>query len=389
MILHIDMDAFYASVEERDNPEVRGHCVIIGGLSGRGVVASANYAARKFGVHSAMPVFQARQRCPRAVFIAPRMSRYREVSEEVISIFREYSPLVEQVSIDEAYVDVTGCERLWGSPPVIARLIKDRIRDTLRLTCSVGVAPNKFLAKIASDMEKPDGLVVISPEDVPAFVATLPVRKVPGVGHKTENLLKKLGIRVLGDLEKYSEKDLIRALGSFGRRLKILAGGIDTSPVIPHHDAKSVSAEETLRHDTRDTAVLKHHMLRQAAEVGRELRALNVRTRTITLKIKYADFTQVTRSATVSSPTQSSHDMYQEAVKLLAGSSLKREVRLIGLGASNLVPESVPVQMELFEDAIAAPTSRETLEKAVDYLTDKYGTEIITQATLKDPTRNR
>jgi len=389
MILHIDMDAFYASVEERDNPAVRGQCVVVGGVSGRGVVSSANYAARRFGVHSAMPVFQARQKCPHAVFIAPRMSRYREVSETVMAIFREYSPLVEQVSIDEAYVDVTGCERLWGMPPVIARRIKDRVRDALHLTCSVGVAPNKFLAKVASDMKKPEGLVVIRPEDVLSFVATLPVGKVPGVGQKTGRLLEKLGVSVLGDLEKYSEKDLMRALGAFGRRLKQLAGGIDTTPVVPHHDAKSISTEETLRHDTRDTAVLRQHLLRQAAEIGRELRTLHVRARTITLKIKYADFNQVTRSATVPSPTQASHDIYQVAVKLLADSPLKRDVRLIGVGASNFASESVPVQMELFEDELAVPPRREILEKAVDYLKDKYGTEIITQATLKDPTRNR
>ncbi|MBN2397053.1 MAG: DNA polymerase IV, partial [Deltaproteobacteria bacterium] len=281
----MDMDAFYASVEELDNPALKGRCVIVGGQSERGVVSAANYEARKFGVHSAMPIFQARRRCPGAIFLPPRMSRYRELSARIMDILREFSPLVEPISIDEAYVDVTGCERLFGGVEEIALRIKLKIKEEVGLTCSLGGAPNKFLAKIASDMDKPDGLTIIAPETVDRFIESLPIHKVPGVGKNTQERLRLMGISALGDVKRYPEEVMMRRLGTFGHRLAEFARGIDRSAVTPVTEMKSVSAEETLPADTDDRGLLKRYVLGQAERVARELRGAGVRGRTISIKI--------------------------------------------------------------------------------------------------------
>ena len=225
MILHIDMDAFYASVEQLDDPRLKNKCVVVGGTSNRGVVSAASYEARRFGVRSAMPIYQARQKCPHGIFVPPRMDRYQAISKKIMTILRDFSPLVEPVSIDEAYVDITGCQRLFGEPLEIAREIKGKIWDTVNLTCSVGIAPKKFLAKIASDMQKPDGLTMIPADEVAAFVESLPVGKVPGIGNKMHRQLELLGIRALGDVRRLPQKTLLQHLGKFGARLHALACG--------------------------------------------------------------------------------------------------------------------------------------------------------------------
>jgi DNA polymerase-4 len=383
MILHIDMDAFFASVEQRDNPELRGKCVIVGGTSNRGVVCAASYEARRFGVHSAMPVFQARKHCPHGVFIPPRFSRYKEISRKIMSIFMEFTPLVEAVSIDEAYLDVTGCERLHGGAEEIAKKIKIKIRESVHLSCSVGVAPNKFIAKIASDLKKPDGLVTVSPEQVRDFVESLPVGKVPGVGAVTGERLDALGIRTLRDVKKYSEDALTKRLGKFGRRLAELACGIDPSPVSPSSEHKSISSEETLQVDTGDKKVLSGHLLEQSEDVAKQLRKLEIKAKTITLKIKHSDFTQATRSTTLAVPTRSSKILYREALGLLMKYPIRKKIRLIGMGTSNLIPKGVPVQSGLFEEEEECGDKWERVDCALDSITEKFGKSIIGRAALK------
>ena len=380
----MDMDAFYASVEELDNPLLKGKCVIVGGQSERGVVSAANYEARKFGVHSAMPVFQAREKCPEAIFLPPRMGRYKELSAKFMSILREFSPLVEPVSIDEAYVDIAGCERLFGGINEIAPSIKKRIREGLNLTCSLGAAPNKFLAKIASDMDKPDGLTIIMPENVQQFIESLPIHKVPGVGKNTHDKLKLLGIRTLGDVKNYPAEIIIRKFGKFGRRLMELADGIDRSVVTPVSKTKSVSAEETLLRDTDDKQALKRYILKQAERVARELRKLDVRARTISVKIKHSDFKQVTRSVTIEDPTQSSEVIIREAFQLLERYRMPKEARLIGVGVSNLVSETGPAQVDIFERDDPENSNWEKLDEAIDTITEKFGTDVIKRASLND-----
>ncbi|MCK4534766.1 MAG: DNA polymerase IV, partial [Syntrophobacterales bacterium] len=371
------------SVEELDNPLLKGKCVIVGGQSERGVVSAANYEARKFGVHSAMPVFQAREKCPEAIFLPPRMGRYKELSAKFMSILREFSPLVEPVSIDEAYVDITGCERLFGGINEIALSIKERIKERLDLTCSLGAAPNKFLAKIASDMDKPDGLTIIIPEDVDQFIESLPIHKVPGVGKNTHNKLKLMGVKTLGDVKKYPEEVLVRRFGTFGRRLAKLADGIDRSVVTPVSETKSVSAEETLSEDTENKDVLGKYILEQSEKIGRELRKLGIMARTISVKIKYSDFKQVTRSVTIKEPTQSSDIIIREASQLLGNYRMPNKTRLIGVGASNLVSGVEQVQTDIFEQGNTKNSNWQKLDKAIDTITDKFGTEIIKRASLK------
>jgi DNA polymerase-4 len=384
MILHLDMDAFYASVEQRDHPRLKGQCVIVGGTSGRGVVSAASYEARKFGVRSAMPIFQARRLCPQGVFVSPRMDRYREVSREVMAILQEFSPLVEPVSIDEAFIDLAGTERLHGPPPVLARTIKGKILESLQLTCSVGVAPNRFLAKIASDFQKPDGLTVISPEQVRKFIERLPIAKVPGVGPKTLAKVEQLGVRFLGDIRKFSESALESIFGSYGRRLLALAGGIDPTPVAPHSPAKSVSSECTLEEDTCETTALTRCLLEQADEVAAGLRKEGVKARTVVLKIKHADFNLFTRRATFTPPTQSSKVLYRQALRLLDAYRLTQKIRLIGLGATGFVPADAPRQQELFAATEKAQGGWEKIDQTLETIKSKFGKKVIRRATLKE-----
>lgn len=384
MILHIDMDAFYASVEQLDDPRLKNKCVIVGGTSNRGVVSAASYEARQFGVRSAMPIYQAKQKCPHGIFVPPRMDRYQEVSKKIMAVLRDFSPLVEPVSIDEAYVDVTGCQRLFGEPEEIAWEIKRKIKETVKLTCSVGLAPNKFLAKIASDMQKPNGLTLIPPEKVAAFVDSLPINKVPGVGNKMQRQLELLGIRTLGDVQRLPQKTLLRHLGKFGVRLRALSSGTDDSPVTPYAPHKSISCEHTLAADTRDTELLKHFLLRQSEEVAKHLRHAGVRAKTITIKIKDADFKQFTRRATSAIPTQSSKTIYRHAARLMDDFKITKKIRLIGVGASGFSPVTTSVQMGLFEHNEAGGGDWEKIDKTLDLIGQKFGKKVVGRATLKD-----
>jgi DNA polymerase-4 len=384
MILHIDMDAFYASVEQLDHPEYKGKCVIVGGQSNRSVVSAASYEARKFGVHSAMPMFQARQKCSGGIIVAPRMARYKEISRIIMNLLKEFTPLLEVVSIDEAYMDLSGSDKLHGDPVDIGTEIKNKILSAVNLTCSVGIAPNKFLAKIASDMNKPDGLTIIQESEVESFVQPLAIRKVPGVGEKTAAQLSRMGVKTLGDVHKFSEEALIKRLGKFGRRLKQLSLGIDTSAVQPDSRHKSISSERTLSADTSDLNKLKVFLLKQSETVAAGLRKEGLRAKTITLKMKTADFKIFTRSRTLNAPTRSSENIYLEAEKLLASFNLTPKVRLIGVGASGLISASVPVQMDLFSQNSAATQTWERVDQTLDSIQQKFGKDAIRRASLKE-----
>jgi DNA polymerase-4 len=384
MILHIDMDAFYASVEQLDNPWLKGKCVIVGGTSKRGVVSASSYEARRFGVRSAMPIFQARQKCPNGVFIPPRMVRYREVSKEIMAILRKFSPQVEVVSIDEAYIDISGSQRLHGNPEAMARDIKNTIKEKLALTCSVGVAPVKFLAKVASDMDKPDGLTIIPPAEMAQFIERLPVQKVAGVGKKTFQRLEAMGIKTLGDVNKFPPKMLQNRLGKFGQRLIELASGRDRSSVTPWSPHKSVSSERTLGEDTRDKNLLHKYLLKQSEEVARQLRKAGVKAKTITLKIKHADFKQYTRSKTISTATRSSETIYQHAASLLDNYELTQKIRLIGVGTSGFQSAGQPVQLSLFDRNEQSDKSWEIVDRTVENITQKFGRDAIKRGSLKE-----
>ncbi len=384
MILHLDMDAFFASVEQLDDPELKGKPVIVGKSSGRGVVTTASYEARKHGVHSAMPIFEAKKKCPQGIIVPGRMERYKEISAEIISLLGDFSPLVEQVSIDEAYLDISGCKKIFGGPEKIGADIKKKIKETINLSCSVGIAPVKFLAKIASDMKKPDGLTIITSDHMPKFIDKLDIRKVSGVGKSMTRQLEILGIRSLGDIKKYSETALTNRLGKYGHRLIAFSKGIDDSPVTPFNQAKSISAENTLSMDTLDKEELKAYLLRHSERVGRQLRRNKVRAGTIMLKIKTAEFKLLTRSMTIKEPTQSTEIIYRKAATLLENFRVEKKIRLIGVGVSGLLPETGPVQMELFEETCEHTSNWEKVDRAVDGIAEKYGNHAVKRASIYD-----
>ena len=385
MILHIDMDAFYASVEQLDNPALKGKCVIVGGTSRRGVVSAASYEARKFGVHSAMPIFQARQKCPEGFFVPVRMARYKQVSRQIMAILHRYSPLVEPISIDEAFVDISGCERMYGAVNEVAGAIKQQILEQTHLTCSIGVAPSKFLAKIASDLNKPDGLTIIKPQDVASFIQTLPIKKVPGVGRVSEKQLTELGIRFLGDVNRLPPDLMIKRLGKFGHRLVNLAQGIDRSRVTPYSPPKSISREQTLSQDTNDIQQLKLFLLRHAERVAQDLRRHGYKARTVTLKLKHSDFRIVTRRCTLPAPTHSSKALYKHAVMLLDAYRLgRRRLRLIGLGATGLAPAQQTRQADLFSQCQIGNRRWEKVDQVIDGIRQKFGRDSLRRASLAE-----
>ncbi|MDP2799667.1 MAG: DNA polymerase IV [Deltaproteobacteria bacterium] len=376
-ILHMDMDAFFAAVEQADNPALKGKPVIVGGAK-RGVVSTASYEARKYGVRSAMPIFEAKSRCPQGIFLPVRMDRYQEVSQKMMAILEAVSPLVEQVSIDEAFVDLTGTERLHGDCIRVARKIKERIWAETALTCSIGIAPNKFLAKIASDLEKPDGLTIVPEEEVQSFLKDLPVGKLPGVGPKSEESLRSLGIYAVSDILRFPPELLERKFGKYGLRLVALAQGSDDSPVIPCSPAKSMGSEDTLPEDTTAINTLKKQLLSQAEEVGERLRRDGLKGRTVTLKLKHSDFTLVTRSHSLKEAVCATKILYDTAVMLLERYNLKMPVRLIGLAVSNFGGGQ---QYSLLPGLGKETEKLERVDHAIDRIREKLGRQIITRGS--------
>lgn len=352
------MDAFFAAVEQRDTPELRGKPVVIGGNpNSRSVVSTASYEARKFGVKSAMPSATAKKLCPQAIFVRPNFEKYSEASRIVFSILRQHSVLVEPVSIDEAYLDVTEHKLKIEDPVTIAKLIKQNIFAVTKLTASAGVAPNMFLAKIASDFNKPNGLTVIRPEEVKEFLIDLPVRKIPGVGPVTEKELHQLKLFTCGDLLKAGPVKLSQALGKYGAALHDRAKGIDDRAVEPHGESKQSSAEETYDDDLLDMQEMKKKLKVLSYEVFQGLHDEGRMGKTIVLKVKYFDFEQITRSQTLTRKPENAEEVYQAVIALLTKKTMagKKPIRLLGVGISGLLPkisEDVPAQMDLFGEKI-------------------------------------
>lgn len=372
-ILHVDMDAFYASVEVLDDPSLRGKPVIVGGSAeGRGVVSAASYEARAFGVHSAMPAGRARRLCPHGVFLRGRMERYVEVSRQIFAVFRDFTPLVEGLSVDEAFLDVTGCRRLFGPAESIGRAIKQRIADEIGLTASVGLAPNKFLAKLASDLEKPDGFVVFAAADARRRLSVLPVGKLWGVGKVTEREMHTLGIRTVADLLATPRELLLRRFGDHARHLLELAVGHDERPVVPDHEAKSVGNEVTFAEDIADAHSLREVVDHLAEKVAWRLRKHHLKARTVTLKARYPDFTTHTRGHTLPHPTQSTTEIRQAARELLERRLERRgrPLRLVGVNASQLEPEAA-AQGTLFDAPARARDAR--LDSVMDEVNERFG----------------
>jgi DNA polymerase IV len=380
-ILHVDMDAFYASVEVRKDPSLAGRPVLVGGAGGRGVVASASYEARRFGIRSAMPMARARRLCPDAVVLSPDFDAYRTVSADLLDLFRSVTPLVEPLSLDEAFLDVGGARRLLGEPPEIGALLRRRIAAELGLPASVGVGPTKLIAKLGSGKAKPDGLLHVAADRVQAFLDPLPVGDLWGVGEQTAAKLERYGIRRIADLRAAPEPTLARILGpAAAAQLHGLAAGDDPRPVVPYEPAKGMSAEETFDRDVDDPAVLRRELLRLAERVGRRLREGGVAARTVTLKLRYADFRTISRSRTLAVPTDEATSLHREVAAILDGLRLERvRVRLVGLGTSNLVPAGSARQLDLLDD-----DRWRRLERAADVARDRFGAAAVTRGALLD-----
>ena len=380
-IIHLDMDAFYAAVEVLDDPELKGKPVIVGGSKERGVVSSASYEARKFGVHSAQPIATAARLCPQGAFLPVRMWRYQEISQQIFKIFQRFSPLVEPLSLDEAFLDVTGSTRLFGTPEEIARKIKEQVVEETGLTVSAGVAPSKFVAKIASDMQKPDGLTIVPEGKVEEFLEPLPIEKLWGVGKATRKILAHLGVRTIGDLGLLSSKLLVRKLGKQGLHLYLLAKGVDEREVEPEREVKSVGHEDTYPIDISDVEEARKQLLSLATRVAKRLRGYGLVGKTVTLKVKYYDFVQITRSITLGEPTDDNRKIFQTCCDLLEKTEVgRRPVRLLGISLSQLSDSDETKQLALF--AVEEPDRSRRLNKALDTISEKFGDEAIVPGTL-------
>jgi DNA polymerase-4 len=381
-IIHLDMDAFYPAVEVLDNPELKGKAVIVGGSRTRGVVSSASYEARKFGVHSAQPMATAVRLCPAGIVLPVRMSRYKEVSRQVFSVFHRFTPLVEPLSIDEAFLDVTGSTSLFGDPVAIAKRIKRMVLEETGLTVSAGLAPSKFVAKIASDLENPDGLTIVRPGHVREVLDPLPISKMWGAGKKTQQALERLGIRTFRDLRRAPFNVLEKAFGKWGVRMHELAEGIDDRDVIPFHEAKSIGHEETLAENIVEIAAAKKELLRLADRVARRMRSHGITGKTVTLKVKYADFVQITRAAALPQATDDGGEIYAAVCPLLAKTAVgNRPVRLLGISVSQLTHPTSQAQLSIFQhDRVAR--KRKDLNRALDSLYERFGNDSVRPGTL-------
>jgi DNA polymerase-4 len=381
-ILHADMDAFYASVEIRDRPELAGQPVIVGSPSGRSVVLSASYEARKFGVRSAMPATRARRLCPQAVFIPPRRSVYSEVSKQVMAVFRSVTPLVEPLALDEAFLDVAGAQRRLGSPAWIGAAIRRQVEAEQGVTCSVGVAPSKFVAKIASARCKPDGMLIVPQDGVLDFLHPLPVSALWGVGERTGETLARLGLRTVGDIAHAPLATLQHNLGgAVGSHLSALAWGRDHRAVTPHAPDKSIGAEETFPTDVSDPDVIRRELLRLSERTARSLREAGCVARTVTVKLRLANFTTITRSRTLPEPTDLARKIYAVACALHEGSGLDRRarLRLVGVRATGLAPAAAAATQLAFGDR---PTGWREAEQAMDRIAARFGTGTVRPAAL-------
>ena len=373
--MHVDMDAFFASVEQRDHEEYRGKPVIVGGLSSRGVAATASYEARRFGVHSAMPMAAAKKRCPQGIFVQGNHAHYREVSAQIFAIFARFSPLVEALSIDEAFLDITGMGQLAASPKAYAQRIKQAIYEETGLVASVGIAPNKFLAKLASDLQKPDGLVIIPPDRVREILWPLPIRRLWGVGKKTAEKLQNMGYETVGQIAQAEQSGLQKAFGpKLAAQLAALANGQDDRKVEPMREAKSIGKEITFPEDLRSLEQAEHELLELAEKVGWRLRIAGVQARTVQLKVRLGDFTTYTRSRTLSEATCYDEVLYATAKDLLRELKITSGFRLLGVTGTGF---------ELFGQAsLFTDPKKERLYHAIDAIKKRYGEGVLTKAQL-------
>lgn len=381
-ILHVDMDAFYASVEQRDDPLLRGKPVVVGGTANRGVVAAASYEARQFGIHSAMPMAEAIRRCPHVCQVRSRMSHYAAISKQVFAVFREFTPIVEGLSLDEAFLDVTASVTLLGSPEAIAVAIKKRIREETALTASVGVAENKLVAKIASELDKPDGLTVIRPADYETRLDPLPVSVIPGIGRETCKQLAAVRITTVRDLREAGDHDLERIFGRFAGKTRERAAGRDDRPVMPLRVEKSISAEETYSSDLTGRAQMDRELLRLAERTASRLRAAGLSASTVHVKIRQSDFRTCTRQRRVNPPANGTDQIYAVARELLgawlAGNPGAR-IRLLGLACKDLAAAE---QQDLF--ASAADSATAPIDQTVDAIRSRFGSEALGRARTLD-----
>ncbi|MGH2816863.1 MAG: DNA polymerase IV [Actinomycetota bacterium] len=384
-ILHVDMDAFYASVETVKDPTLRGKPVIVGGLGGRGVVTSASYEAREFGVRSAMPVITARRLCPHGVFIPNDFNGYQDFSQRIREVFFTYTPVVEPLSLDEAFLDVSGSVRLFGDPVTIARRIKADIAG-LDLACTVGVAPNKFLAKLASSMGKPDGLLVVPAGSVEEWLHPLPITALWGVGEQTAELLRRLGLKTVVDVARMPLRTLQRAVGdALGSHLHALAHGIDDRLVIPDEPAKSVGSEETFSHDLDSGEEIRRELLRLSDRTATRLRSKGLCARTVTIKVRFANFSTITRSLTVPQEVDTTSEIYEAVRSLWERIDPDRpRIRLLGVSVSGLSTGPPKRQLSLAPEDGRDGLHRSDAAKAIDSIRSRFGTNAVAPATLLD-----
>lgn len=376
IVAHADMDAFYAAIEQRDDPALRGKPILVGPNSDRGVVLTASYEARPFGVGSAMPMARARRMCPDAVIVPPRFDRYREVSATIMRVFADFSSEVEALSLDEAFLDMTGSERIFGPPRAIGVKLKEAVREATGLTVSVGLSGTKYVAKVASGHQKPDGLTLVPPETAKSWLAPLPISRLWGVGVKTEPRLHRLNLHTIGDVAAADPIWLERELGRAGVHFYSLAHAEDPRPVDGDRSSKSIGSETTLEHDLRDGSELRRHLRRSADEIGRRLRRKQVLALGVRVKLKTTGFQILTRQHRLTRPTDVAEELYSVAVGLLAEFAHPGPFRLVGIAAYDLVDEDDTVQLDLFGSGVR----RRRLESAVDALTQRFGANAVARA---------